>query len=402
MKYDFDRKIDRNNTSCFKWDAVQSIFGTKDVIPMWVADMDFPIAAEITAALRKRISHEIYGYSMPSESVIESVISRIDRKYGWKVKPEWIVFTPGIVPALYAAVKAFTVPGDEVVIQDPVYRPFFSAVTANGCAVAENTLNLVNGRYEMDYKDLESKFKPRYQGGSIYASRVRMMLLCSPHNPVGRVWTKEELTRAGEIVIKNGGIVISDEIHCELLFKGYKHITFASISEEFEQNSVVCMAPSKTFNIAGLGASSIIIPNPVLRDKFNIAALGIMSHPNILALEALEAANRYGDDWLGQVMEYIEGNLQFLAEYIDKKIPGIKLIKLEGTYLVWLDCRGLGFDARELRQFLIQQARVGLEDGYIFGKSGEGFQRMNIACPRSTLEEALNRIEAAVNQHRAG
>lgn len=387
MKYDFDRIIERHNTGSAKWDCVEAVFGTKDVLPMWVADMDFPVAAPITAALRKRTEHDIYGYSQASPSVIEAVVNRMKRKYDWKVDPEWVVFTPGVVPALNAAVKAFTRPGDEVILQGPVYHPFWSAITANGCRVANNELKLTGGRYEIDFKDLESKS---------CSPKVKLMLLCHPHNPVGRVWSREELSRMGEIVLKNNAVMVSDEIHCELLFRGFRHVPFAAVSAEFEQNCLVCMAPSKTFNLAGLGASTIIIPNKKLRDRFCAAKYGFMPGPNIFGLVALEAAYRYGDEWLEQVLEYLEGNLEFLMKYFVEKIPDIKVIKPEGTYLVWLDCRKLGMDAASLKSFLIETAKVGLEDGTIFGAGGAGFQRMNIACPRTTLKEALKNIEQAV------
>ncbi|MBI4181117.1 MAG: putative C-S lyase [Chloroflexi bacterium] len=398
MKYDFDRLVDRSNTDSSKWGAVETIFGSRDVLPMWVADMDFPIAQPITEALRKRTEHEIYGYAQPPPSVIEAVTDRMKRKFGWTIKPEWIVFTPGVVPALHAAVKAFTHPGDAVITQEPVYHPFWSAVTANGCLVVNNQLKLINGHYEIDYDGLESEFHPKGGGMMASAPRIRMMILCNPHNPVGRVWSKEELTRMGKIIIRNDAIMVSDEIHCELLFKGFKHVPFASISEEFEQHCIVGMAPSKTFNLAGLSASSIIIPNTKLRDRFNAARAGILPRPNIFGLVALEAAYRYGDEWLGQLLEYLQGNLEFLMAYFGEKIPKIKVIKPEGTYLVWLDCRGLGMDEMSLRSLMREKAKVGLEDGHIFGSSGSGFQRMNIACPRVTLEQALKRIEQAVNE----
>ncbi|MDO8716552.1 MAG: MalY/PatB family protein [Dehalococcoidales bacterium] len=387
MKYDFDRIIERNNTGSAKWDCVEAVFGTRDILPMWVADMDFPVAEPITAALRKRTEHAVYGYTQAAPSVIEAVVDRMKKKYGWKIDPEWVVFTPGVVPALNAAVKAFTRPGDKVILQGPVYHPFWSAITANGCRVANNELKLTNGRYEIDFKDLASKS---------CSPRAKLMLLCHPHNPVGRVWSREELSRMGEIVLKNNAVMVSDEIHCELLFRGFKHIPFAAISAEFEPNCLVCMAPSKTFNLAGLGASTIIIPNKKLRDRFCAAKSGFMPGPNIFGLVALEAAYRYGDEWLEQVLEYLEGNLEFLTKYFAEKIPDIKVIKPEGTYLVWLDCRKLGMDAPCLKSFMIDTAKVGLEDGTIFGPEGAGFQRMNIACPRATLEEALKRIEHAV------
>jgi len=396
MQYDFNRVIDRRNTDCAKWDTVEPVFGSKDILPMWVADMDFPVAKPITEALRKRTEHEIYGYTRPGPSLIEAIVNRMQQKYEWQIEPEWIVFTPGVIPAIHAAVRAFTHPGDEVIIQGPVYYPFWSAVTDNGCLVANNPLELIDGHYEVNFKDLEIKFGPRVRMVPS-PSRTKMMLLCNPHNPVGRVWTREELVRMGEIVIKNDAVMISDEVHCELLFKGSKHIPFASISEEFEQHSVVCMAASKTFNLAGLAASTIIIPNTKLRDTFNAARAGILPRPNVFALKALEAAYREGDDWLAQLLDYLQGNLEFLTEYFTKRIPKIKVIRPEGTYLVWLDCRELGMDAMSLRAIMREKAKVGLDDGYLFGPGGAGFQRINIACPRATLEEALKRIEAAVN-----
>jgi|TARA_B100002003_G_scaffold65360_3_gene60725 cystathionine beta-lyase len=395
MKYDFNQLINRRDTSCAKWDDVEAVFGSEDILPMWVADMDFPIAKPITEALRKRTEHEIYGYTQTSPSVIEAVVNRMKRKYSWRIEPEWVVFTTGVVPVLHTAVRAFTHPGDEVIIQGPVYHPFWSAITANGCSVANNQLKLINRHYEIDFKDLESKFGSG-TGGMMPSPRIKLMLLCHPHNPVGRVWTQEELSRVGEIIIKNDAIMVSDEIHGELLFRGFKHIPFAAISEEFEQNCLVCMAPSKTFNLAGLSTSSIIIPNKKIRDKFNTARAGIMSSPNIFGLVALEAAYRYGDEWLEQFLEYLQRNLEFLMRYFAERIPDIKVIKPEGTYLVWLDCRGLGMDTTSLRTFMREQAKVGLEDGDTFGPSGAGFQRMNIACPQTTLEEGLNRIEQAV------
>jgi len=396
MKYDFDRVIDRRDTDCAKWDSVEEIFGHGDVLPMWVADMDFPIARPITEALKKRTEHEIYGYTRPGQSLIESVVNRMQRKYNWKIEPEWIVFTPGIMPAIHVAVRAFTHPGDDVIIQEPVYYPFWSAVTDNGCRIAYSSLNLIDGHYEIDFKDLETKFGPR-AGMMLSPSRARMMILCSPHNPTGRVWTREELTKMGQIIIKNDALMVSDEIHCEILFKGMKHTPFASISEEFEQHSVVCMAASKTFNLAGVAASAIIIPNENLRNTFNTTRGGILPRPNAFALKALEAAYREGDEWLEQVLDYLQVNLEFLIDYFRNRIPEIKAIIPEGTYLVWLDCRDLGMESMSLRTFMREKAKVGLDDGYLFGPSGAGFQRINIACPRLTLEEGLRRIEEAVN-----
>jgi cysteine-S-conjugate beta-lyase len=395
VKYDFDTVCDRTNTNCAKWDARAALFGSADVIPMWVADMDFPCAQPVIEALKKRSEHPFYGYTQAGSNVIEAVVERMQRKFNWKIRPEWVVFTPGVVPALGAAVRALTHPGDEIILQEPVYYPFFGAVTSSGCQIVNNGLKLIHGRYEMDYEDLERKFHGKLGMGP-GSSRAKAIIICNPQNPVGRLWDKDELTKMGQIVIRHGGVIISDEIHCELLFRGYRHTPFASISEEFEQNSLVCMAPSKTFNLAGLGASSIIIPNKKLRESFNNIRSGILPGPNLYGLTGLEAAYRYGDEWLEQVLDYLQANLDFLLEYFASKIPRIKVVQPQGTYLIWLDCRGLGMDDLSLRKFMREKARVGFDDGFLFGTAGSGFQRMNIACPHALLAEALSRIEKAV------
>jgi cystathionine beta-lyase len=395
MKYDFDTVCDRSNTDCAKWGAVKAIFGREDVIPMWVADMDFPTAPPIVEALQRRAAHPFYGYTMPGPGLTEVVVDRMKRKFDWRIEPEWVVFTPGIIPALNIAVRALTHPGDEIILQEPVYYPFFGVVTGSGCQIAHNRLKLTRGRYSMDYADLASKFKPR-NGMRADHSRVKAIILCNPQNPIGRVWSREELTRMGEIVIGQGAVVISDEIHGELLYRGFRHVPFASISRDFAENSIVCMAPSKTFNLPGLEASSIIIPNKKLRDSFNDARAGLVPGLNIFGLTAMEAAYRYGDEWLEQLLDYLQGNLEITMTWFKKRIPRIKVIEPQGTYLLWLDCRKLGLDDKELQKFMREQARVGFDDGYMFGEGGSGFQRMNIACPRSILREALGRIEKAV------
>jgi len=396
MKYDFDQIRDRKNTNCAKWDSIQSTFEHDDVIPMWVADMDFPVAPPIVEALKRRVEHEFYGYTTASAGVIQAVVDRMRNKYAWKIKPEWVVFTPGVIPALHIAVRILTHSGDEIILQEPVYYPFFPAVTSSGCQIVNNQLQLINGRYEMDYEDLEHQFHARI-GMVPVPSLIKAIMLCNPHNPVGRLWSKEELTKLGEITIKHGAVVISDEIHCELLFKGHQHTPFASISEEFEQNSIVCMSPSKTFNLAGLSISSIIIPNKKLRHLFINTRAGILPNPNLFGYTAIEAAYRFGDEWLYQLLDYLQGNLDFLLKYFAHRISRIKVIKPQGTYLVWLDCRGLGMDDMTLRSFMRDKAKVGFNDGFLFGSGGSGFERMNIACPRPILEDALRRIETAVN-----
>lgn len=386
MKYDFDKIIDRTSTNSSKW-AVKSVFGHEDVLPLWVADMDFPCPEPVVEAIRKRAEHPIYGYTMASSGLFEAVVERMERKYGWRVKPEWIVLTPGVVPALNASVRAFAGPQGKVVIQSPVYPPFHRAASNNECQVLNNRLKLVNGHYQVDFEDLRYRFENE---------GAKMMILCSPHNPVGRVWTREELVKMGEIVIGSGGVMVSDEIHCEIVYKGHRHVPFASISEEFARHCITCIAPSKTFNIPGLHTSAAIIPDEELRNRFNRARAGIMGSPGLFGLTAMEAAFRYGDEWLEQVLEYLESNVEFTIKYFQEKIPQIKAIRPEGTYLVWLDCRELGMDPQSLSKFFREKAKVGMNDGYTFGPGGEGFMRLNVGCPRSILEEALRRIERAV------
>jgi cysteine-S-conjugate beta-lyase len=395
MKYDFDCVHSRKGTSCAKWDALEVLFGSDDVIPMWVADMDFPAAEPIVEALKERASHPFYGYTQPSDECMDAIIDRMQRVFNWQIEREWIVLTPGVIPALNAAIRALARPGDEIILQEPVYYPFFPSVKQSGCQVVTNELKLENGRYEMDYDNLERCFGPR-PGMHESPGRVKALVLCNPHNPIGRLWNNEEVTRLGEIVLSHNAVVISDEIHCELLYKGYKHTPFAMLSEEFAQRGIVCMAPSKTFNLAGLGASTIIIPNKQMRDDFNTVRQGVMPGPNLFALTALEAAYRYGDEWLAQLRDYLQKNLAFTLAFFNERIPRIDVIEPQGTYLLWLDCRGLGLNDEDLRNFMRERAKVGLDDGFMFGHGGSGFQRMNIACPRPLLKEALERIERAV------
>ena len=396
MKYDFDEICNRKNTDCLKWDMMEPIFGSDDLIPLWVADMDLPVAKPITDALKKRVEHPFYGYSQAGTNVVNSVVDRMKRKFNWDIKPEWIVFTPGVVPALHVAVRSLTHPGDEVILQEPTYHPFFPVVVNSGCKIVNNSLKINNNRYEIDYKGLEEKFHSKSRSFQ-ESGRIKTIIFCNPHNPVGRLWKKDEIVKMGEIAINNGAVVISDEIHCEILFKGQKHTPFASISKKFEQNSIVCMSPSKTFNLAGLEVSTIIIPNKKLRDNFINTRSGIVPNPNLFGYIALEAAYNHGDEWLEQVLDYLQINLDYLKQYFETKIPNIKVVDPEGTYLIWLDCRDLGMDNQTLSNFMKGKAKVGLEDGFIFGESGSGFMRMNIASPRSILKEALKRIEHAIN-----
>ncbi len=389
MKYDFDEVIDRTNYHSVKWDELEATFGVKDVLPMWIADMEFRSPKPVIEAIKKAAEHGIYGYTSRPLSYYQAIINWMEKRHNWKVKKDWIAYSPGVVPALSLIIRAFCQPGDKVVVQPPVYYPFFKVIENNGCHVVNNPLKLSNKKYFMDYEDLERK---------IDDPRVKLLILCSPHNPVGRVWQKEELIILGEICLKHNIIVVSDEIHADILFEGYKHSPFASISPAFAHNSITCTAPNKTFNLAGLQTSTIIIPNKKYYKIYNNALDSLtLDENNVFGLVALEAAYRYGEEWLEQLLSYLNENLGFLTKYFKERIPKIKVIKPEGTYLVWLDCRRLGLSAKDLNNFMIKKARVALDDGYWFGTEGKGFMRINIACPRSFLEEGLKRIERAVN-----
>lgn len=389
MKYNFDEVIDRTNYHSVKWDGLKTTFGTKDALPMWVADMEFRSPKPVIEAIKKAAEHGIYGYTSRPDSYYQAIIYWMERRHNWKVKKDWLAFSPGVVPALSFIIRAFTQPGDKVVVQPPVYYPFFKVIENNGCHVVNNLLKLGNKKYFMDYDDLERK---------VDDPRVKLLILCSPHNPVGRVWQKEELIILGEICLKHNVIVVSDEIHADILFEGNKHTPFASISPAFAHHSITCTAPSKTFNLAGLQTSTIIIPNKKYYKIYeNILDGFALDENNVFGLVALEAAYRHGEEWLEQLLPYLNENLEFLMKYFRERIPKIKVIKPEGTYLIWLDCRQLGLNTKDLNNFMIKKARVALDDGYWFGTEGKGFMRINIACPRSFLEEGLKRIEKAVN-----
>lgn len=391
MKYNFDEIIDRANYHSVKWNELKTTFGDipKDVLPMWVADMEFRSPQPVIEAIKKANEHGIYGYASRPLSYYQAIIDWMEKRHNWKIKKDWIVYSPGVVPALSLIIRAFCQPGDKVIVQPPVYYPFFRVIENNGCHIVNNPLKFNNKRYFIDWEDLERK---------VDDPRVKILIFCSPHNPVGRVWQKEELIILGEICLEHNIIVVSDEIHADILFKGYKHIPFASISPAFAHNSITCTAPSKTFNLAGLQTSSIIIPNKKYYKIYENILDGLaLDENNVFGLVALEAAYRNGEEWLEQLLSYLNENLEFLMKYFKERIPKIKVIKPEGTYLVWLDCRQLGLSAKDLNNFMIKKARVALSDGYWFGTEGEGFMRINIACPRSFLEEGLKRIERAVN-----
>jgi cystathionine beta-lyase len=385
---DFDTIVDRRNTNCLKYDFAKRRGMPEDLMPLWVADMDFKISSYVQDALDQQIKHGIFGYSEVQEEYFETVKKWMQRRYGWEVDRRWLVKTPGIVFALAMAVKAFTNPEDGVLIQSPVYYPFSEVIRDNGRVILSNTLFLgEDNKYHIDFEDFEKK---------IVAHKVKLFFLCNPHNPVGRVWTKEELTRLGDICYKHQVIVVSDEIHADFVFKG-KHHVFASLKKEYQEITITCTSPSKTFNLAGLQLSNIFIANPKIKAAFRrqIDAAGY-SQLNVMGLVSCQAAYEQGDVWYEALHQYIRDNIEYTKTYIEQKIPQVTMIDHEGTYLVWLDFRKLSLTSEALEDLIIKKAKLWLDSGKIFGESGEGFQRINVACPRAVLKEALERIEKAI------
>ncbi|MCR5733779.1 MAG: pyridoxal phosphate-dependent aminotransferase [Lachnospiraceae bacterium] len=382
---DFDKVIDRRGTGSLKYDFARQRRMPEDVLPMWVADMDFRTTSYVEDAVKRVAEHGIYGYSEPMPSYFEALSGWMLEHHGWEVKRNWLVKTPGVVFALGMAVRAFTKPGDGVLIQLPVYYPFSEIINDNGRRVISNDLvQKEDGRYHMDIDDFENKI--RTEG-------IKLFFLCNPHNPVGRVWTYEELEAIGDICLRNGVTVVSDEIHEDFAFKG-KHIPFASIKKEYEEISITCTAPSKTFNLAGMLLSNIFIPNAGLRRAFRrqIDACGI-SQLSPVSLAACEAAYSHGQEWYDAMIAYVRANIEYVRSFTEENLPGVRMAEHEGTYLVWLDFREWGLSAKELDDLIIHKAKLWLDSGYIFGKTGEGFQRINVACPRSTVAEAMKRIK---------
>jgi cysteine-S-conjugate beta-lyase len=388
MRYDFDHVIERRGTGSLKWDTVERSTGVADALPLWVADMDFKAPDAVLDALRARVEHGIFGYTVKTGSCYRAIIGWMQRRHGWAIERDWILFSPGVVPALNLAVQAYTRPEDRVIVQTPVYYPFSAAVVNNGRELVTNTLIEEGGAYRIDFDGLEQSID----------ERTRMLIFCSPHNPVGRVWRRDELENLAEICVRNHLVVVSDEIHADLVMKGHTHLPLATISPAVASLTVTCTAPNKTFNVAGLQAGNVIISNPELRDRFRAVLTSAgLTMANILALAASEAAYDHGEEWLEQLLEYLHGNYLFLRTFVEQRMPRVKATPLEGTYLAWLDFRGCGLGDPELKTLLLQKARVWLDAGPMFGPGGEGFQRINIACPRSVLAQALERIAAALD-----
>ncbi|MGN0368689.1 MAG: MalY/PatB family protein [Wujia sp.] len=384
----FDEVIDRKGTNCLKYDFAVRRGMPEDVLPLWVADMDFRTSSYVEDAVIERTKHGIFGYSEVQNDYFRAVAGWMSRHHNWKIEPNWLIKTPGVVFALAMAVKAYTDPGDAVLIQQPVYYPFSEVIEDNDRVVLSNDLYLgEDNRYHIDFDDFEKK---------IVEHHVKLFLLCSPHNPSGRVFTREELTRLGDICLEHGVIVVSDEIHNDFVFRG-EHTVFASVKKEFEDISIVCTSASKTFNLASMLISNIFIPNRKLRHSFRhqMDAAGI-SQLGILGLVATQAAYEQGDEWYAQMLSYVKGNIDYVREYTRNNLPGVRVVDGEGTYLVWLDFRDTGIPYQELDRRIIHDAKLWLDSGKIFGKLGEGFQRINVAAPRQTITECLERIKHKV------
>ena len=387
MPHSFDRLLQRENTCSVKFDARKAVFGREDVIPLWVADMDFPAPEAVTKALEQRARHPVYGYTLFPETLYASIIDWFKSRHGWTIERDWLLMAPGVVPSLHAAALAFAGEGEGVIIQPPVYPPFFSSIQKTGRAVIENPLDLVDRRYQMNLEHLEA-----------CAARedARVLLLCSPHNPVGRVWTEKELNEILTIARRHNLLVLSDEIHCDLTYPDKPaHQVLARLAGE-EDALVTAVAPSKTFNMPGLGLSALVVPNAehrkALKEVFDAMH---MNQCNPFSIAGFEAGYRHGGQWLDQLMAYLKGNRDYVMEYIQRHLPAVEVTEPEGTYLLWLDCRALGMDDPELKRFFVHQAGIGMNPGITFGEAGSGFMRMNIGCPRKTLETALEQIRQA-------
>jgi cystathionine beta-lyase len=387
MGFDFDRIIRREHTASVKWDARKDYFGAEDLLPMWVADMDFAAPEAVTRALIERARHPVYGYTLYPDALFEALASWLRDRHGWTIDREWVVWSPGVVPSLYASVRAFTGPGEGVIVQPPVYPPFFSAIADNARRVVENPLRLDGDHYVFDLDDLARRAAE---------PGVRLLLLCSPHNPVGRVWTADELRSVLAIARRNRLLVLADEIHHDLVYPGRRHQPLARLTDE-PGDIITAVAPSKTFNIPGLGLSALIVPDPRHRESLNKAFGELhVGASNPFGIAAFIAAYREGGPWLDALIDYLATTRDYVLDFVARRLPGIRAIVPEGTYLIWLDCRGLGMDDLALKEFFISRARVGMNPGTTFGSNGSGFMRLNLGAPRAVVAEALERIEAAL------
>ena len=384
MKYDFDKIINRADTNCVKYDLRKQVFGNPDVLPMWVADMDFETPDFVRKAVIERAEHPVYGYHFKDEPYFEAIAGWLKRRHQWEVPTEWMSFTPGVVCGFTMAVMAFTQPGDEIIIQPPVYPPFHHAVSSHGMKLVYNTLVDRGDGYEINFDQLAEQ-----------AKTAKMLILCNPHNPVGRCWTRNELLLLGEICLKNHVLVVSDEIHCDLVLPGYKHTPFATLGHQYAMNCITFHAASKTFNLAGLATSTAIIPNENLRKTYVAYVEDMEAHlGNIFGKVSTQAAMTYGDEWLGQLLDYVQGNIDYVSGFLTANLPKVKFHKPQATYMMWLDFNGYGLSEEELWHKMTQEAQLGFNRGKDFGEAGSGFFRINLACPRATVEEAMRRLKA--------
>lgn len=387
MKYKFDEIIDRRNTGAIKYERCKALYGSDEVLPLWVADMDFRTPDFIFEAIRERCEHPILGYTMPPKEFYPSLINWVNDHHQWQILRQWIGFLPGIVPGLSFAVQSLTLPGDEIIVQPPVYYPFFHVVKNNKRVLINNPLKNINGKYEMDFDDLESKI----------TSKTKLFILCNPHNPGGRVWNEKTLARLADICTKHNIIVVSDEIHADMVLAGHKHIPFATVSESAAQISLTFMAPSKTFNMPGLISSSYIIPNEELRNRFvDFLEASELTGGNIFAYAATVAAYEKGEEWRKQMLQYVQGNIEYVVDFMKNNIPQIKPMIPEASFLIWLNCEELGMDTDELFDFFAKKAGLGLNKGTTFGQGGEYHLRLNVACSREILKKAMEQLSVAV------
>lgn len=389
MQYNFDEIIPRRGTYSVKWDSMEN----DGILPMWVADMDFHAAPVIIEAVQRRVAHGVFGYTRVPDEYYEAVTNWFARRHQWQIQRDWIIYTSGVVPALSAIIKALTEPGDKVLIQPPVYNCFFSSTRNNGCETATNPLIRTGNTFTVNYDELEEKASD---------PKVKVMLLCNPHNPAGRVWTREELVRMGEICIRNGVTIVADEIHCELVMPGYTYTPFASLSEEFQRHSVTCVSPSKAFNIAGLQIANIVCSDAGIRAKIDRAInINEICDVNPFGVAGAIAAYNEGEDWLLQLLDYLKQNYLHMQAFCSEHLPQFPICKVEGTYLVWMDCRALQMSSEALERQLVREAKLRLNAGTMYGAEGEGFMRWNIACPKSALTEGLKRFEDFVTRNAA-
>lgn len=392
-KYDFENIIFRNNSGSHKWDEMLTVPGVEaDVIPFSVADMELKNPPEVIEGLKSYLDKSVLGYVKPNDAFRQTVADFIERRHGWRIEKEWLKDSHGVVTAFFAAVKVFTEPGDGVILMTPVYYPMYMAASLNNRKEVHNQLLFKGDHYEIDFEDLEAKAKD---------PKNKLLILCSPHNPTGRVWTVEELTRIGRICIDNNVMIVADEIHNDLIMPGYHHTMFASISDEFAQHSITLTSPSKSFNLAGMQVANLIIPNEKIREKYWHEFIVTEGSPkcNILGYEACRIAYTQCDEWLDQVIELINHNRQVVIDFLAKEFPQVQVVRLEGTYLLWMDFRALGIECHELARILRDEAHLFFDDGYIFGEEGEGFERWNLACPTKYIDAALERMKKALDAH---